>query len=340
MKKRKGLLIYITLFMIGSSIIGCGKTSEKEEIDISTTQQVEDVNLEESYAIEIGDMKVYYNEVMVYVLLLKQEYEPSLGSEIWDFTTQTNENFEEVAKEEVINQITELKIITNEARELGIELDEDEKDIAVTTATAHYDNMSQSDKKKYGITLGTLIQVYEDNILATKVFESLTVDIDTEVSDEEARQVKIWQLVINTTNISKDGTVTPYTTEEKDIALKNARGLLKKVKKAEDFYQFAKENSEREEIEVIFGEGDKGKAIEDIAFNLAEGEISGVIVGEDGYYILYCVSELDEDATADKKEDIILIRQTKLFQKIYAGWLEKYSVVIHQKIWDFVSFSS
>lgn len=339
MEIRKGLFLGLALLMIGTLTTGCKKIPDDVVIDNSPTQ-AEEVNLEESYAMEVGETKVYYNEIMVYVLLLKQEYEPSLGSEVWDFTTSENEKFAEMAKEDIIDQITELKIITNEAKNLGIELDEDEKEIALTAANTHYDAMSQKAKKDYGITLGTLIQVYEDNLLATKVFESVTVDIDTEVPDEEAKQIKVWQIKVNTTKVTKDGTVTPYTTKEKDSALKKARKLLKSAKKTEDFYQLAKESSESEEIEVVFGKGDREKVIEDISFGLKEGEISDVAVTEDGFYILYCVSEFDEDATADKKEDIIVKRQMEMFQTIYEGWLDEYPVVVHEKVWNFVSFAA
>lgn len=339
MGKRIGLYLCLAILLIGSTITGCNKVREKEVTEAPETHE-ESVDLDESYAMEIGETKVYYNEIMVYVMLLKQEYEPSLGSKIWDFKPSGDENFADVAKEEIANQITELKIISSEAKAMGIELDEDEKETALRAANTHYDTMSQDIKKEYGITLGTLIQVYEDNVLATKMFENVTEDIDTEVSDEDAKQIKIWEIKINNSKVTKDGEVTPYTVEEKEEALNKARKLLKQAKKTEDFYQFAKDNSEEEDIEYIFGRDDREKVIEDIAFGLKEGEISEVAVTEDGYYILYCVSEFDEDATADKKEDIIVNRQTELFQTIYEGWLEKYPVVIHQKVWELVSFSA
>lgn len=332
--------LFLILILIASfAVTGCQKEQKEEQtIDEESSQTEDDVLSEESYAITVGEETVYYNEAMVYVLLLKQEYEPSLGEEIWDYDTGEGISFEDKAKQEVIDEIIQLKIISSKAKELGIELDEDEKEEAIETATEHFNVITAEDKNKYGITLGTLDQVYRDNLLASKVFDITTSDTDTEVTDEEARQITIWQILIKTTKQDLNGEIISLTPDQKQDALKNARDLLKKAKKEKDLKTFAKENTEADKVEYTFGKGDMNKEVEEAAFGLKTGQFSGVVVSEEGYHILYCANDFDENATADKKEDIILERQTKYFQDAYKKWLVDYKVTVNQKVWNQVSF--
>lgn len=318
---------------------GCSKNKEIDQTQkLDSSQAGDDTRLQDAYILKIGEETVYYNEAMVYVLLLKQEYEPSLGAEIWDYNTKEGSDFEDMAKQEVIDQITELKIIASKAKELGIELDGDEKGGALTAAKDHFNLITPKDKKTYGITLGTLEQIYRDNQLATKVYDITTSDVDTEVSDKEAKQVTIWQILLKTSSKDKEGNESLMEEEEKKVVLKKARNLLKKARETEDFQAFAKENTEDIKVEYTFGKGDMNKVIEDTSFGLKTNQLSGIVESEHGYHILYCVSDFNEDATADKKEDIIMDRQTKAFEEIYKEWLKGYSVTINKLVWEQIAF--
>ncbi len=57
------------------------------------------------------------------------------------------------------------------------------------------------------------------------------------------------------------------------------------------------------------------KAALDAALALKKGEVSSVVEGTQGYYIIYCVNDKEEDATQARKEVIIAKRQNRLFQR-------------------------
>ena len=327
----------ILILIISVAVTGCKKGKEQTDKKEETEENIDLSG--HSYVIKVGDETVNYNEAMVYVLLLKQQYEPNLGKEIWDYNTEDGINFEDMAKEEVMDEIIQLKIIKDKAKEFETVLDEDEKEEALETATRHFNVISAKDKENYGITLGTLERVYRDNLLAGKVFDVVTSDTDTEVSDEEARQITIYQILIKTTKQDLNGETIPLTKKQKQDALKKAKKLLKQGKKAESFKTFAKENTEDKKAEYTFGRGDMNKEVEEAAFALKKGQFSGVVVSEDGYHILYCANDFDENATADKKEEIILDRQTKYFQDTYKGWLDDYKVTVNEKEWNKINFN-
>jgi foldase protein PrsA len=309
------------------------QTSESEAEDEKTDTIKKDATI-----LTVGDVKVPYNEVMVYVLLLKDMYEPNFTNVIWDYKLDTGSTFGEMAREEVLNQIIQLKIMTQEANNLDTTLTDDELIEIENSANEYLSGISKEDREAYGIDYDTVFGVCKDNYLSEKVFDVATMDVDTSISDEEAKQVTVYQIKVSTVSKDKNGENISLSDEEKEAALKKAKKLLKKVKKEEDFYTFALSNSDESQVEYTIGRGDKSDAYIDAAFALEEGKISKVIEDEEGYYILYCVDSFNEDATAQKKEEIISERQDEAFQKMYKEWLENYTVKIKKDNWAKIKF--
>lgn len=82
-----------------------------------------------------------------------------------------------------------------------------------------------------------------------------------------------------------------------------------------------------------------GRLATDEALKLKKGKISNVISsnvsdGTEGYVIIYCINNNNEDATYDCKESIIEERQTNMFKDKYAEWLKGCDVKISQSFWE------
>lgn len=291
----------------------------------------------------IGDTHVYYNEAMVYLKSAQQSYESEYGKDIWnaDIFGQGN-NFGKMIKDEVIKQITELKIIKAKAKELGISLDEEEIADAKAYANEHYEGLTTKDIKQYHITRELLQMVYEDNLLANKVFESETINVNTNVSDEEAKQITVQDILIYGVDFDEAGNKIDLSDEEKKSAYEKAKSLLKEAKKTKDFHALAEANSQADTIEYTFGKGqapkEYGKEFEKAAFSLKTGEVSDLIKTDYGWHILYCVSDFNEDATTQVKEKIIEQRRTKMFADLYTKWSADYDVVVNTAAWNAVAY--
>lgn len=343
-KRRKCLWIISVILILALS--GCSSKKEPKE----DATKVEEGNgtgdtIKDKGALQpdltiltVGNQKVPYNEVMVYVLMLKELYEPSFTNVIWNYKLDSGITFGEMAREEVINQIIQLKIMTQQAEQLNTALTDDELIEIENYANEYLAGITKEDQETYGINYDTVFEVCKDNYLAEKVFDVATMDVDTTISDEEAKQVKVWQIEVSTQSTNKEGEIITLSDEEKAAALAKAKKLLKKVKKEEDFYTFALSNSDDSQVEYTLGKGDQSDTYIDAAFALEEGKISKVIETDTGYYILYCVDSFDEDATAQKKEEIISQRQDEAFQKLYKEWLGEYKVKVAQKNWAKITF--
>jgi foldase protein PrsA len=146
--------------------------------------------------------------------------------------------------------------------------------------------------------------------------------------------------MISTTETDADGKVKPLSEQMKAKEYKKVKKLFKEAVKADDFYAFAKANTESSDVEYIFGKGDMPEAFEKVAFSLKSGELSQIVETEEGYHIIYCVSDYDEDATLEKKEEMIEKRQDQYFQSLYKSWAKDYKTNVNDKIWSTLEFTS
>jgi parvulin-like peptidyl-prolyl isomerase len=293
--------------------------------------------------IMVGDTRVYYNEAMVYLKSAQENYEREYGKDIWEADILGNgETFGAMIKEEVIDQITELKIIGAIAAKENITLSEEELADANAYAKEHFEGLTSEDITKYLITEELLRKIYADNLLAEKTFEYFTINVDNKVSDLDSKQIKIQQILINSVNYDSEGKATELSAEDKSAAYEKVQNLLEQAKTTEDFYALAEANSEAETIEYTFGRGDGPEeysdSFEQAAFTLRTGQVSEIITTNYGWHILYCVSDYDEDATTQKKEEIISQRRSELFAGLYEGWTADYDVVVNSEAWNTISF--
>lgn len=337
--------LYISLFVLVILFCnGCKKGDTKENTNLTEeNKKIENVDnsstlTSDSVVMTIGDIPVTYEEVLFYIFQLKGQYEPSLGEEVWEYEYLEGKTFGDYAKEEIIRHLTELNVINQQARSQGIDLSEDEIEEIKELVADYMENVDQESAEKYGITSELVEKVYGDNLLANKMFDITTGEVDTSIPDEEARQVTIDYLVVLTKGTTKDGIKVDFSEKEKKEALARAKELRKEAKSAENFYLFAEANSDVQTVRVTYGEDNKPDGFGEKGFEMETGKLSGVITGKDGYYIIYSESDFNEEATMQKKEDMISERQSQVFEKAYTEWSKNYEVVVGSKLWEQIQF--
>lgn len=336
---KDGKELYITYDIDSHNVTQLSYYKADSKNQGNTTQ--EDLSAGELIAI-IGDTKVYYNEAMVYLKSAQANYEAEYGKGIYDVDIKGDGvTFGKMLKDEVMNHIIELKIIRSEALKEGITLEEDEIARANANAKEHFKGLTQEDKDKYHISEELLKRVYTDNLLAEKVFEAKTINVNSEVSDLESRQITVQHILIYSTHYDSQGNKVPLSAQERDEAYNKIQGLLASAQETKDFYSLAEANTQADTIEYTFSRGkgpaEYGEAFEQAAFSLKTGEISNIITTDYGWHIIYCVTDFNQDATIQAKEDIIEKRRYDEFGRIFAAWSKNYDVVINNEAWDGIS---
>lgn len=329
--------------MLAASVLfsGCGKTNSTQKKAVKSVRLETGDITQNSIIMKIGNTGVRYEEVLNYAYLLKKQYEGSFGKALWSYKIDDDTNIGDKAKKEIVSMITQLKIIGENAAKQGISLDGDEKDQALQDAENLVKDASEKDKEKYSLTVPNVQGMFEDNILANKMFYVATDAADTNVTDDEAKQIKIQYLELITKGTDKNGRKINMNVSDKAKTFTRIKQMLKEVKKAENFGDYAEANTDSSTSEATIGKDTTllDKEAVDVAFSLKKGKMSNIVGTKTGYYIIYCVNDNDEDATYARKEEIINERQTKMFKEKYAEWLSESKVDISNKFWDVFTIS-
>lgn len=333
MKKSKKKMGRVLLAAMACTLLaGCSgsKKSSSGRVSLANGKITES-----SIVVSIGNEGVRYSEIRGYCYLLKKQYSSSFGTELWDYPIEKEQTVGDEAKEEILNLVTELKVIAATAKAEKVTLTADEKDEAIEQAEKVLKAASAEDKKDYCLTRQSLMEIFESNLLANKMFYIATDDADTEVSDEEARQVSIQYLHLRTDGPNENGVEVRLSEKEKQAVKKRAKKLLSEAGKTENFIEFASKNTDDKQVELLIGKEDTTLAEEAVAavMKLKTGELSSLIEASDGYYLIYCVNENDTDATYKKKEEIIAGRQEQMFKEKYSTWLGESEIAISKSFW-------
>lgn len=314
---------------------GCSNKTEEKDSTVSPAATEAPKPEKNQVVLTVGEQKLTYAELVLYLRSKKQETESLYGEDIWDYKIDgEGTTYEEMLKEQILEDIKYIKLVCDQAAVLGITLTEDELlDVDEYTA-AFLSEFTAEDLEYYGFDKEIVRGIYRDNVLANKIYESLTLNVDTEVSDEEARQAEFWYILIAKYGYDEEGNRIEYTQEQMEEVEQRAQDVYERAQTEEDFYALAKEVSDDDdEIDIIVGRGEMSKKLEDAAFALKKGELSELLENDTGYFIFYCVNELEEEATNAKKEEIIRQRQETVFDESYLTWKEETKVELDEKLW-------
>ena len=353
MESIKGINKYISILMIGFAIMfvltACSNDNDKDD-EAAGMQDEQDIKIGENETEEVitspyvgetilsvDDEKVSYSEVILYLKYIQTYYESIFGETIWDYDLG-DKTIGGLAKQDVIDTIIERKITKKQWNEYEVIITEEDEAKIEKDSLDYLNNITDYDISYYGITNEIVYQFFFDNLLAERVYDATTMDVDTDISDDLAKQITIQYILISTTKLDSEGNRVLVTEDKKQAAYIKAQELLTPATDTEDFELFAKTNSDSAQIEKTFGKGEVEEVVESAAFALKAGDISNIIESEDGYLILYCVSDYNEDATLEKKEEIIDQRQIEEFQRLFQEWQKDVDVKINESVWSQVEF--
>lgn len=309
----------LTLMMAMGTLAGCNQQASEQS---------------QTKLFQYDGADVYLDEAWVYALIAKSTYETAyssmFGEDMWTMQVSADEegnpiDFQEMVKESVIAQIKQIKILVNKAEELGVSLTADEKADAKEAAELF---CGKAEGKAILNTAGagkdTIVKIYEENALASKVQKEAVKDVDTNVSDDEARQTTVYKLVFGLTTTNDDGETVDMTEEEKAEQLAKAQDALAQIQSGsttiEDLAETLKLTSTASETYGA-GNSEGGEEFETVMAGLKDGEVAPeVLTTEEGYVVAKLVAYTDEEATAQEKEAIISDREYELFQTVYEEW--------------------
>lgn len=323
------IIIFIVVLILSAIIFGRRGEEKPEE-----------TKWQEGSMLRIGDTQVDYREGMVYLNAVQEDYEQYYGSDIWKYAVDSQgKTMGEIIKEDTLEQIIYIKVVCQKANELGIVLSEEELQTVDRQTAEYMEQIQDSDLLLHGVNADIVRRIYSDNMLARKTFETTTLNVDTDIPDEEAAQHRFYSIAIRNFKIDASGNRVSYNVNELTELKARVESLHVQAQETEDFYKLAAANTEDATmLEVVGGISDFPEEYEDTVLALNTGELSSVIETTDYYYIFYCVTDFDVDATHDKKEAMIAERQEKEFQARYREWRSGIRIEVNEEVWEVLDF--
>lgn len=278
-----------------------------EKNELTSYKNVFQIN-DEKYPVEIAKL---------YLCNYQNLYGRTNGLDLWENTDTAD--LETYVKSVTIQELSRIVCMDLLAEEKGLELSEKEQKLAGKAAEEYYESLTEAELSFMEISLKQVQQAYEDYALANKLYEVLTEDTQEEVSDDEARVIRLLEI---------------YVTDEKSAA-----AVEKELKAGTDFRTVAETYNLSGESERTVARGEYPQQIEDIAFNLDNDALSGRIETEDGYYFLKCLNKFEEELTQSNKEKIRIRREKEKFEDSYQGFVDEADFRMNDHLWDKISLS-
>ena len=317
---KKLALSLTAVLTAGGVLAGCGSSQVALE-DYPTT-----------VVATFGDTNIYLDEAN-YLARTEQYnsemYYSMIGYDIstmWD-TELGSKTLEAYTKESVMTAICQTLVLDAKAEDLGISLDEEDQAKVEEAVSGSMEEIPRVVKDATNITEELLTEIITKNALANKVYAYAVQDVDTEVSDEEAAQRTISYILVT------DG-------DDADAAAELAEELKTRVEDGETMSEdMVADYDNCTYSQTTYGEGDYDNTLGDFGLTLETGEVGTVYEDGYGWYVVYCDTDFDEEATEAEKDQIVETRRTELFQSTYEEWLKDMpEFKVDEDVWEQVSF--
>ncbi len=330
MRKIRNKLIWFLVIILAAGLLGGCKKGKKGEEDLPTSK-----GFTKDVVMRIDGHEVSYAEANIYLLSMREEVETLYGEGVWDFKfTRDGRTYDQLMKDELLEKIIYIKLVGFMAEEFNVSLGADDV-LDVNDYTKNFLNgITEDTAKRYGITEDLVRSIYMDNVLAKKVYETVTLNVPAKPDQNEIERSDFYYLF--KTKVYTDNEGNPVTVS--GDALRELRGdmkiLLDRALAAEDFYNFAKEQTDAPNVEMTIGRSSYDREISDILFALPEGGISNVIETSDGLYIFCRKNKINTAETQRAEEEAYAKICKEYFEELYKEWRSKTKVEINEALWE------
>lgn len=243
---------------------------------------------------------------------------------------------------EVLQELVDRKLILVEARKIDLSVSEEHIDRWLAMARERQ-NMSEEQFKglveQYGMSYQDYRDTVRQNLLKQRLVKvKLGRQISVSDSEVEERYREQFGPVGDTVKhvAVRHILFQPASDSDEDLAAarEEAQKILESLEGGADFRELAREHSDGPSADKggflgTFSRGDLNPTLEEVAFELDEGEHSGLVQSEYGFHIVR-VDEVSERAGGDVAERKQMLRQ-RIQQEKMQDQLERYVDKLRRK---------
>lgn len=314
-----GLCICMALGMVG-----CGRGALDGSQTVATVGEKEMTLGEANFLLR-------YQQVQT-----ESYYESMLGTGIYNKDLYGNgTTFGQSFKEDVMNQMQQYYILEEKAADYGVALTEEETAKITEAATAFLEANEEATKEQMTADQATVERVLTLITISAKVTNAIYEEADVTVTDEEAAQ-RGFRYV----SISKEGGDAALTDEEIQESKDKLTEIAEKVKGGKTI------DAAADEAEISAAAGSYSKdntgyydeALIAALDALEEGQVSDIIETDTRLYLAQLTAEVDEEATAQRKESLTSGKQVEYYNSLMETWTSEYPLSVVENVWEQVVF--
>lgn len=308
-------------------LAGCGKA----QVVLTTGFNKDEVFI-------VGSESCSLPELMIYITNIQKTYENVFGEEIRNVTSD-GVTFEESVKNTALAQLAQIKTMYLMAEDRGLSLDSATLNSVREAAMEYYSSLSEAEIEQFGITEELVENMYYEMAMAQVAYDEIIKDITPEISDDEARFVKVRIIYMRTAYKNGDSLI-PYMDSDYERVYKTLSGVRDGILDGSlDFETEAMRYNEAGESVISFGKGTMDIAVEEEAFSLASGEVSDIVGTADGLYLMQCILPLDRTQTDENKVLITRRLRDEAFESVYDEYVGTLIRNLNSELWKTVTLN-
>ena len=143
--------------------------------------------------VRINDHKYDIRYAKLYLCNYRNLYGKAYGTDLWE---SYDADLEQYVKDVTIQELTHIACMDILAENQDMHLSEQEKKQAARAAKEYYQSLTEEEKTFIGLYEREIRTAYEEYALAEKLYHALTQGTDEEISDDEARVVRVQQIYV------------------------------------------------------------------------------------------------------------------------------------------------
>lgn len=340
LKKVMSFLLVVTLVL--SLTTGCSKkNSSYEKTDLAVT--IDD----EKYT--MADLLFYIYSFEAQIDSYDQMYQYYFQTSYWDMEIdeETKLTVREDAKQQAMDTAIRYEILYKEAVKKGYELTDKEIESVKSSVKSSIGLLTKEQLALTGFTEENVSDVQLRWALADKyytdIIESFNIDKDkikAGIDKEQYKEYATKSIEIPITKTNEDGESKPLSEKEKAAAKEKIEAVYKKVKAGKALDKVLGED----ETELFYNEdmsflpNDEQETTDKkymaAAVKLKKGEVSGIVEGDEAYYIIEMVDDNATKSFDQAVTEAITEEENSRFDEEFEKIKKNHTVEINNKVWD------
>ena len=334
---KKTAVVALAGVMAAGMLTGCGEKALDGTKTVATVDGTE---------IPLGMLSLSVREGQAQAEAMYKSFMGGSDYSIWGTEAEEGKTYGEQAVEQALEDIELMCILKEKAADYDVEITEDDEKAIADAAAAFMSANTEDTLKTLAVTEDQVKTYLELETYKSRMHDPIIVDVDKNVSDEEAQQSSFNYVSISTSDLSDD-----EIKQKKEDAQKILDGLNADpdgdfgeiAKSVDDSYtvlsgsfdtnEDASEEESDDEDETTASSSNYPDEVMKVLRTLKDGEVGpDVIEADSAYYVVKLDKVNDEDATATKKESIISTRENELYTETTDKWLDEADIKVEKKV--------